>query len=70
MLLAKLTSRELAGKVFHEIKNNNSFTSIATIDAELTGKLVGRRHLYSLLWLFSRRYEKREGLGLRPEHHE
>ena len=51
MLLAKLTSRELTGKVFHEIKNSNSFTSIATIDAESTGKLVRRRHLYSLLWL-------------------
>ena len=51
MLLAKLTSRELAGKVFDEIKNNNSSTSIATIDAELTVKLVRRRYLYSLLWL-------------------
>ena len=69
MLLAKRTSRELAGEVFDAIKSD-CFTSIATIDAELTGKLVRRRHLYSLLWLFSRRYEKREGLGLRPEHHE
>ena len=51
MLLAKLTSREIAGKVFDEIKNNNSSTSIATIDAELTVKLVRRRYLYSLLWL-------------------
>ena len=51
MLLAKLTSRELAGKVFDEIKNNNGSTSIATIDAELTVKLVRRRYLYSLLWL-------------------
>ena len=49
MLLAKLTSRELAGKVFDEIKNNNSSTSIATIDAELTVKLVRRRYLYSVM---------------------
>ena len=38
MLLEKLTSREEAGEVFDAIKTNNSFTSIATIDAELTGK--------------------------------
>lgn len=51
MLLAKRTSRELSREVFDAIKSDNSFTSIATIDAELTGKLVRRRHLYSLLWL-------------------
>ena len=51
MLLTKRTSRELAGEVFDAITSDNSFTSIATIDAELTGKLVRRRHLYSLLWL-------------------
>ena len=46
MLLVKLTLRELAGKVFDEIKKkNNSFRSIATSDAELVGKLVRRRHL-------------------------
>ena len=38
LLLEKLTSREEAGEVFDAIKTNNSFTSIATIDAELTGK--------------------------------
>ena len=56
MLLAKLTSRELAGKVFDEIKNNNSFTSIATIDAEVNVKLVRHRLLYSLLWLLEKWY--------------
>lgn len=55
MLLVKLTLRELAGKVFDEIKNN-SFKSIATSDAELVGKLVRRRHLYSLLWLLEKWY--------------
>lgn len=44
-LFAKLTSKELA------VKNNNSLTSIATIKAELTGKLVKRLHLYPLLLL-------------------
>lgn len=43
-------SRELAGEVFDAYKNNNSFTSIATINAELTEKLVRRLHL-PLLWL-------------------
>ena len=57
MLLVKLTVRELAGKVFDEIrKKNNSFKSIATSDAELVGKLVRRRHLYSLLWLLEKWY--------------
>ena len=37
--------------VFHAIKNNNSLTSIVTIKAELTGKLVKRLHLYPLLLL-------------------
>ena len=57
MLLVKLTLRELAGKVFDEIKKkNNSFKSIATSDAELVGKLVRSRHLYSLLWLLEKWY--------------
>ena len=51
MLLAKRTSRELSREVFDAIKSDNSFASIATIDAELTGKLVRRRHLYFLVWL-------------------
>ena len=45
LLLEKLTSREVAGEVFDAIKTKNSFTSIATINAELTGKLVRRLHL-------------------------
>lgn len=40
MLFEKLTPRELAGEVFDAIKNKDSFTSIATINAELSGKLV------------------------------
>ena len=40
----------------NEIKNNNSFTSIATIYAEVTGKLVRHRLLYSLLWLLEKWY--------------
>ena len=44
-------SRELVGEVFDAYKNNNSFTSIAAINAELTEKLVRRLHLYPLLWL-------------------
>ena len=58
MLLVKLTLRELAGKVFDEIKKNNSFKSIATSDAELVGELLRRRHrhLYSLLWLLEKWY--------------
>ena len=51
MLFAKLTSKELAGEVFGAIKYNNSFISIATIYAEITGKLVRRLHLYPLPWL-------------------
>lgn len=39
-LFEKLTPRELAGEVFDAIKNKDSFTSIATINAELSGKLV------------------------------
>ena len=50
-LFSKLTSKELAVVVFDAIKNNNSLTSIATIKAELTGKLVRRLHLYPLLSL-------------------
>ena len=57
MLLVKLILRELSGKVFDEIKKkNNSFKSIATSDAKLVGKLVRRRHLYSLLWLLEKWY--------------
>lgn len=48
MLFAKLTSKELAEEVFGAIKYNNSCTSIATIYAEITGKLVRRLHLYPL----------------------
>ena len=54
LLLEKLTSREEAGEVFDAIKTNNSFTSIATIDAELTGKQVTRLHLDPLLWLLEK----------------
>ena len=54
LLLEKLTSREVAGEMFHAIKTNNNFTSIATIDAELTGKLVRRLHLDPLLWLLEK----------------
>ena len=54
LLLEKLTSREVAGEVFHAIKTNNNFTSIATIDAELTGKLVRRLHLDPLRWLLEK----------------
>ena len=50
MLLENLPSKEVAGEAFDTIKNNN-FTSIATINVELTGKLVRRLHLYPLLWL-------------------
>lgn len=39
-LFEKLTPRELAGEVFDAIKNKDSFTSIATINAKLSGKLV------------------------------
>ena len=35
LLLAKITSTELAGEVFDAVKNNNSFTSIVTINAEI-----------------------------------
>ena len=35
MLLEKITSREVAGEVSDAVKTNNSFTSIATINAEL-----------------------------------
>ena len=57
MLLEKLTSREVTawrGPVFDAIKTNNSLTSIATINAELTGKLVRRLHLDPLLWLLEK----------------
>ena len=54
LLLEKLTSREVAGEVFDAIKTNNSFTSIATINAELNGKLVRRLHLDPLLWLLEK----------------
>ena len=40
--------------MFDAIKTNNSFTSIATINAELTGKLVRRLHLDPLLWLLEK----------------
>ena len=54
LLLEKLTSREVAGEVFDAIKTNNSFTSIANINAELIGKLVRRLHLDPLLWLLEK----------------
>ena len=50
MLIEKLRSREVAGEMFDAIKTNNSFTSIAIIDAEFTGKLVRRLHFDPLLW--------------------
>ena len=56
MLLEKLTSREVAGELIDAIKANNSFTSIATINAALTGKLVRRLHLDPLLWLLKKAY--------------
>ena len=54
LLLEKLTTREVAGEVFDAIKTNNSFTSIATTAAELTGKQVRRLHLDPLLWLIEK----------------
>ena len=54
MLLEKLTSREVAGEVFYAIKTNNSFTSIATINAELSGKLARRLNHDLLLWLLEK----------------
>ena len=54
MLLEKLTLREVAGEVFYAIKTNNSLTSIATINAELTGKLARRLHQDLLLWLLEK----------------
>ena len=58
MLLEKLTSREVItawrGPVFDAIKTNNSFTSIASINAELNGKLVRRLYLDPLLWLLEK----------------
>lgn len=50
MLLENLPSKEVAGEVLDTIKNNN-FTSIATMNVELTRKLVRRLHLCPLLWL-------------------
>lgn len=50
MLLENLPSKEVAGEAFDTIKNNN-FTSIATINVDLTGKLVRSLHLCPLLWL-------------------
>ena len=48
MLLEKLTSKErYLESVFDAIKTNN--ISIATINTELTGKLVSRLHLDPLL---------------------
>ena len=35
LLLEKITSREVAGEVSDAVKTNKSFTSIATINAEL-----------------------------------
>ena len=40
--------------MFDIIKNENSFTSIATINAELTGKLFKRFHLCPVLWLLGK----------------
>ena len=54
LLLEKLTSTEVAGEMFDAIKTNNNFTSIATTNAELTGKLVRRLHLGRLLWLLEK----------------
>ena len=50
MLLKNLPSKEVAGEVLDTIKNNN-FTSIATMNVELTRKLVRRLRLCPLLWL-------------------
>lgn len=50
MLLENLPSKEVAGEVLDTIKNNN-FTSIATMNVELTRKLVRRLRLCPLLWL-------------------
>ena len=43
LLLEKLRSREVAGEMFDAIKTNNSFTSIATINAELIGQASSSR---------------------------
>ena len=50
MLLENLPSKGVAGEVLDTIKNNN-FTSIATMNVELTRKLVRRLRLCPLLWL-------------------
>ena len=50
MLLENLPSKEVAGEVLDTIKDNN-FTSIATMNVELTRKLVRRLRLCPLLWL-------------------
>ena len=43
MLLEKLRSREVAGEMFDAIKTNISFTSIASINAELIGQASSSR---------------------------
>ena len=53
--LQKLTSREVAGEVFDALKLTIAW-SIATFNAELTGKLVRRFHRYCAVTARKRRF--------------
>ena len=53
--LQKLTSREVAGEVFDALKLTIAW-SIATFNAELTGKLVRRFHRYCAMLARKRRF--------------
>ena len=54
MLLEKLTSKEVAEEIFDSLENKNNFTSISSINAELTGRFVRRLHLDLLLWIMKK----------------
>ena len=54
MLLEKLTSKEVAEKIFDSLEEKNNFTSVSSINAELTGRFVRPLHLDPLLWIMEK----------------
>ena len=63
MLLEKLTSRGETSEVFDSIKTKISLTSVATINADFTGKLVRRLYLILMLRLLENRVFQKHKLS-------
>ena len=67
MLLEKLTSRGETSEVFDSIKTKISLPSVATINADFTGKLVRRLYLILMLRLLENKVFQKHKLSRNME---